>query len=279
MIQNECTFHNQDGLELFYHEWLPENQSIKAIVFIVHGVGEHSGRYRHVAEAFTNAGFACYGIDHRGHGKSGGLRVYIEDLEYAVEDLRQLFEQIKTQYPEKSFLIFGHSMGSLVSLMFVLKYQEDIKALALSGTAIKGEDLQPGWLVSLAIRASKYIPKVRLSPPASADILTSDPEQVKQWDNDPLTDKGMWRVGTSAAMLLAGRQILKDVHQLTLPILAVHGEDDQLTPTTGATYLQDNASSTDVTVKTYPKLRHEVVNEVDREQVIQDVVDWLVAHA
>jgi acylglycerol lipase len=108
MIQNEHTFQNKDQTTLFYHEWLPDNQPIRAVLFIVHGVGEHSGRYEHVAESFTQVGFACYGIDHRGHGKSDGTRAYFTDIGDLVDDLRQLFETIREHYPSKAMLIFGH---------------------------------------------------------------------------------------------------------------------------------------------------------------------------
>lgn len=279
MIQNEHTFQNRDKITLFYHEWLPDNGAIRAVVFIVHGHGEHSGRYRHVAESFTQAGFACYGIDHRGHGKSEGLRIYIPDLQLTVDDLHELFEQVQAQHTDKPFLLFGHSMGTLISLMYILQHQHNIKALALTGTAITGDEIQPAWLVSLAIKAAKFIPKVRLSPPLSPTVLTTDTEQIKLWLADPLTDKGMWRIATSAAMLSAGRHIREHTHQLTLPILALHGADDTLTPPSGTTYLKENVQSDDITVNFYPNLRHELVNEVGREAIIREITNWLVEHS
>ncbi len=279
MITNEKTFKNTDGLTLFYHEWLPEADDIRAIVLIVHGHGEHSGRYSHVAESFTQVGFACYGIDHRGHGKSAGEEVYIPDMRLAVEDLHQLYTLIQPQYNNLPCLIFAHSMGTLISLEYTLRYQEDVKAIALTGTAITGEELQPAWLISLAIQAGNVIPKVRLSPPMSPDVLTTDPEQIKLWHQDPMTYKKMWRVGTSSAMALAGRRIREQADQLTLPILALHGGADELTPSSGATFLKDNTQSKDVTVKIYDGLRHELVNEVDREAIIQEITAWLVQHS
>jgi len=279
MIQTEHTFQNKDQNTLFYHEWLPDDGNIRAVVLIVHGVHEHSGRYQHVAKVFTQAGLACYGIDHRGHGKSGGTKVYFTDLGDVVDDLRLLFDRVREQHPDKPVLIFGHSMGSLVSLEFTLRYQQDVKALALTGTAITGEEAQPKWLLSLAQQAAKIIPRVRLSPSESPTILTTDQDQVLRFIADPLVDKGLWRIGTSVAMLQAGRAIRERVHQLTLPILAYHGGDDKLTPSSGATYLQEHAQSEDITIKIYPGLRHELVNEIGREEIIQEITDWLVAHA
>lgn len=279
MITNEHTFQNASGLSLFYHEWLPDGNTIRGVVFIVHGHGEHSGRYSHVAQALTDAGFACYGIDHMGHGKSQGDRVYIPDLALAVDDLRQLFEKITAQYPDKPVLMFGHSMGSLIALLFTVKYQSDLKGLVITGSAITGEELQPSWLISLAISAANVIPKVRLSPPSPADILSTDPDIALKWESDPLTWKGMWRIGTSAAMIKAGRSLREQIPSLTLPLLVMHGGADELTPKSGADYIQQHAQSDDITLKIYDGLRHEVVNEIGKEHIIAEIRDWLVAHS
>jgi len=288
MITNEHTFQNNEGISLFYHEWLPDgddirglptNDDIRAIVFVVHGHGEHSGRYTHVAQSFTEAGFACYGIDHRGHGKSAGDRAYIPDMELAVADLRLLYDKITPQYPDKPVLIFGHSMGTLISLLFTLRYQSDVTALVLTGVAITGEESQPALLVSSLMFVASLMPKLTLSPPSSATVLSTDPDIIGQWENDPLNWHGMWRLGTSKAMILAGRTLRERIQELTLPLLVMHGGADELTPSSGATLIEQQAKSADITVKIYDGLRHELVNEVGKEDIIQDITDWLVAHS
>lgn len=279
MITREHSFQNTNHATRFYYEWLPDDSMINAVVFIVHGYGEHSGRYRHVAEALTQVGFACYGIDHMGHGKSSGDRVYIPDMTLTVADLRQLFEAITPQYPDKPVLMFGHSMGSLIALQFTLNYQSDLQGLVLTGTAITGEDLQPRWLVSLALMASKFIPKVLLSPPLQANVLSTDPDAIIEWADDPYTWKKMWRIGTSAAMIQAGRELRQQIHQLTLPLLIMHGGADELTPTSGATFIQEHAHSDDITVKIYAGLRHELVNEICRIEIIDEITQWLLKHS
>jgi alpha-beta hydrolase superfamily lysophospholipase len=170
-------------------------------------------------------------------------------------------------------------MGSLVSLEFTLRYQQDIKALALTGTAITGEETQFKSLVALAKQAAKIIPKIRISPPFFPTMLSTDKKQALRFVTDPLTDKRLWRIGTSVAMIEAGRAIRERAHQLTLPILAYHGADDKLVPPTGATYLKDHAKSEDITIKIYPGLRHELVNEIGRDAIIQEITDWLVTHS
>ena len=275
MIENERAFQNTENISIFYHEWLPDAGDVHGAALIVHGVSEHSGRYRHVAESLTNAGFACYGIDHRGHGKSGGLRAFIPDMRLAVADLRQLFERVSSQHPRQPIFMFGHSMGTLIALEFALRYPASLRGLALSGTAIAGEESRPGWLVALALKAARIIPKVRLSLPGSDDVLTSDAAELERWRADPLINRGMWRLGTSAAMVCAGRRIRQSTHKLTLPLLVMHGGDDRLVPASGSAMLAEQAQSDDLTLKIYEGLRHELVNEIKRGAIIKTLTDWL----
>ncbi len=255
---------------------MPNAGGAQVLALIVHGLGEHSGRYRHVAAALTAAGFHCFGIDQLGHGKSGGLRGFIPDLRLAVDDLRCLYEIATEHDAHKPVFLFGHSMGSLTSLEFALRYPDRLSGIALSGVAINGEYTRPAWLVKLCLFAAAYIPKLRLSPPGSPRALSHDDEIVKEWWEDPLIDRGMWRVGTSAALLLASRRIRQSAPQLTLPILALHGSDDHLVPASGAFFLRQNVSSTDVSVKIYEGMRHELVNETCREEVIQTLTGWML---
>lgn len=276
MIEREHRFENAEGMLLFYREWLLEAEETRGIVFILHGINEHSGRYRHVAEALTGAGLACYAIDHRGHGLSGGRRGYIPNLRLAVDDFELLYRRVRAEHPQQPLLIFAHSMGSLIGLGFVLRQPEDLRGIALSGTAIHGERSAPAPLVSLLQLAARFMPRVRLSPRGPADVLTRDQGKLREWNEDALVEKRMWRIGTSAAMLRMGRQICASVAAIETPLLALHGGADRLTPASGARFLVEHAASADATLKIYPELRHELVNEIERAEVISDLRDWLI---
>ena len=278
MIERECTFQNADGITIGYREWLPDDGHIRAVVFILHGLGEHSGRYRHVAEPLTDVGFACYGIDHLGHGNSGGTRAYIPDAQLAIDDLDQLCGIVSAEHPELPALLFGHSMGSLIGLGFALQHPDRLHGVATTGTPLHGERNRPAWLVSLCLKAANYFPKLRLSPPGGPSVLTADKDMLREWLADPLIDKGMWRVGTSAALVRLARNICEQAHNLKLPLLIMHGEGDHLVPASGSAFLAEAAGSTDVTLKLYSDLRHELVNEVNREEIINTLRDWLLAH-
>ncbi len=276
MIEGEHRFENAEGISLFYREWLPETERTRGVVLILHGINEHSGRYRHVAEALTGAGLACYAIDHRGHGLSGGRRGYIPDLQFAVADFEQLYRRVQSEHPQQPLMIFAHSMGSLIGLAFVLRQPKGLRGIALSGIAIHGERSVPAPLVSLLMLAARVIPRVRLSPRGPADVLTRDQGKLREWDEDALVEKRMWRIGTSAAMLRMARQICASVQDIKTPLLALHGGADRLTPASGARFLAEHAASADATLKIYPELNHEIVNEIERAEVISELRDWLL---
>lgn len=276
MIERGHKFEGAAGLPIFYREWLPENGEPRGVVFILHGLSEHSGRYHHVAEALTDEGLACFGIDHRGHGKSGGTRGYLPAPQLAVEDLSKLHQIARAKYAGITAFAFGHSMGSLVGLGYILRYPGRLQGLVTCGAPLHGEFARPAWLVALCLKAAPYIPKLRLSPPGAPSVLTADADMLREWLADPLVDRGMWRVGTSAALIRLCRDIRRDAAAIDLPLLIMHGTADRLVPATGSEFLADAVSSNDVMLKLYPSLRHELVNEVCRNDIINDIRDWLL---
>lgn len=276
MIEREHSFSNADGIALFYREWLPASLRPRGIVFILHGLSEHSGRYRHVAEALTAAGFACYGIDHRGHGRSGGARAFIPDGQLAIDDLAELHMIVRSEHDDLPAYVFGHSMGSLIGLGFALRQPDRLRGIVTAGTPLHGEHARPAWLVSLCLAAARYLPRLRLSPPGGPRVLTADKDMLRQWWSDPLIDKGMWRVGTSAALVKLSRDICRSARQIELPLLIMHGSGDRLVPASGSEFLAAAVRSDDVTLKLYRDLRHELVNEVERAEIISDLQDWLL---
>ena len=238
-----------------------------------------AGVIQHVAAALTEVGFVCYGIDHIGHGLSDGTRAYLPDGWLPVRDLDQLYHIARSDFPELPALLFGHSMGSLIGLGFELCFPGRLRGIALTGAAPNVEDAHPGWLVSLCLWAAQYIPKLRLSPPSSLAVLTADAEVLRNWQNDPLVDKGMWRVGTSAALVRLAREIRRRAGEIETPLLLLHGSDDHLVPASGSTFLAERTSAKDVTLKIYDGLRHELVNETESAEIIAFIRDWLFERA
>ena len=246
------------------------------IVLILHGLSEHSGRYRHVAKALTAAGFACYGPDHRGHGKSGGTRAFIPDGQLAINDLDELYRIVRAETAEGPIFAFGHSMGSLIGLGFARRYPDRLRGLITSGAPLHSEDRVPAPLVWLCLKVAERFPMLRLSPPGGSGALTRDADMMRAWRSDPLIDRGMWRVGTSAALVRLARDIRQSAASIKVPLMILHGTADPLAPASGSEFLAAEAGSRDTTLKLYPGLLHELVNEVERDLVIGDMRDWLV---
>jgi acylglycerol lipase len=266
-----------DNLTLHTVAWLPETEP-KAVVVIVHGYAEHIGRYPHVAEALVNAGYAVYGLDHRGHGKSEGLQAYFADFEDAVHDLRRYVEQVQAKHPGKKLFLYGHSMGSLIAMAYTLRHQNELAGLAISGCAINGDEIVPGLLIGLGQFVKSFAPTLPMIPGLPSSELSTDLSVGEAYDKDPMIYRGLWRVGMGIGLIIAGRKIRDQLGQFTLPLLIMHGEADKITPISGSRLTYERAKSTDKTLFTYPEMRHEVMNEREKEKPLGALVDWLNKH-
>jgi len=278
-MRHETSFlKTSDHLTLFTQSWVPDDKP-KAIVLIVHGYGEHSTRYTHVADALVKANYAVYTLDHRGHGKSEGLQAYFASLQDAVKDLRTYFETIQRQYPGQKIFVYGHSMGSIISLAFTLQYQKDIAGLIITGTAITGEETVPAPLIAIGQFLQRFIPTFPLLPALGLDELASDLSVGEVYGKDPLVYRGKWRVGMGIGLIVAGRDLQKQIPNLTLPLLIMHGEEDKITPISGSHLVRDKAQSTDKTFKSFPGMRHEIHNDRSSAEVIDTMIQWLNARS
>lgn len=266
-----------DGLSIYAQSWLPDAE-VQGIVIIVHGYAEHSQRYSHVARTLVNAGYGVYALDHRGHGHSGGMRAYFASISEPVADLEQFFYQIQAKHPQAPVFVLGHSMGSLIALWFTLRHQEELAGLILSGTAVNNPEIVPGYQRALVNFLRRFAPRLALVPPLDSATLSTDPKTARDYDADPLNYRGSWRVGLAAELLDAADTLRARVSELTLPVLLMHGEHDEVTPISGGRLVYEKAASTDKTIHTYPGMRHEIFNELDRGKVLADLRQWLQAH-
>ena len=263
------------GVELYWQGWLPDGEP-RGLVFIAHGLAEHSGRYAHVGEALAARGYGVYAIDHRGHGRSEGKRTLIDSVDQTVEDLRAFAATMRSSHPGIPVFLLGHSMGGAIAYAYALKYQRDLRGLVLSAPAVVIENVNP---VTLAV--GKVLSRV--APGAGvvqldATAVSRDPEIVRRYDTDPLNYRGKVAARTAAELVDLANAAPERLREITLPLLVFQGSADRLVPVKASQLVHEKAGSTDKTLKTYEGLYHETMNEPEKDEVIAMVAEWLDSH-
>ncbi|MEV0336754.1 lysophospholipase [Nocardia sp. NPDC050717] len=257
-----------------WRAWLPE--SPRALVVLVHGVAEHSGRYEYVGDHLAAAGFAVYALDHVGHGRSEGAKANIGSLDSAADNVATMLAFAGIAHRGVPWFLLGHSMGSLVVLHLVTRGPVEVAGVVLSAPPLDiavGNPLQR----LAAPLLTRYAPNLGVLALDSAAI-SRDPEVVRAYDDDPLVYRGRLPARTAVEILRHTDLVKKRLTTLTAPLLVLHGTADSIAAPTSADLLERGTGSSDVTVIRYPGLYHEVFNEPERDQVLGDLVAWLSAH-
>lgn len=308
MISDTFTFKGSDGKEIFTHKWLPENETnIKAIVQIAHGMAEHSARYLNFAEKLTENNFAVYANDHRGHGKTAGavenLGLYADSngWDLVVNDMNQLTTTIKNNHAGLPVFLFGHSMGSFLARDYMFTHGDDIAGVILSST---GGD--PGMLGNAGILVSKIESMLRGKTAQSKlmdmlsfgsfnkafkpnrtdfDWLSSVNEEVDKYINDPLCGT-VFKAGFFNDLLKGIKKINKSKNiqkiRKNLPVYLFSGTNDPVGDfAKGVKQVYksyEKAGLENLNIKLYENGRHEMLNESNREEVYNDVINWFNSH-
>jgi acylglycerol lipase len=271
----ESTFGTTDGLTLYRQWWLPAADP-KAVVMLFHGLGEHSGRYVHVAAALNAAGYAVHAVDHRGHGKSEGKRVFVKSYGEFMSDLVLFRDLVETAHLGLPLFVLGHSMGGNLAVGHTLAHQDGLAGLALSGPALKvGDDIKPIQVKIIGV-LGKLVPTFR--PQAlDASSISRDPAVVEAYRNDPLVYTGKMSAGIGWALIERMEQFPSQYGELRLPVLLQHGTADQMANVEGSRELERLATNATVTSHYYEGLYHEIYNEPEQRAVLADLVAWLDA--
>ncbi len=259
--------------KIYYQAWLPEAEC-RTVLLVVHGLAEHSGRYMNVVNHFVPLGYAVYSLDHIGHGKSEGTRVYVERFADYTETLKSYFDLIRLENPDKPVFLVGHSMGGLIGAFYLLEHQAELAGAVLSGPLAKVPDNTSPAIVFMGKLLSKLLPKTGLLG-LDAQGVSRDPAVVQAYVNDPLVYTGKTTARLAAELVGAVQRLNGEAATITLPLLIVQGGADKLVDPAGAKLLYDTVSSGDKTLKVYEGFYHEVFNEPERAQVLGDVEAWL----
>lgn len=301
-------FKSNDGIDIYANKWtFDKNIQPKAIIQIAHGMAEHIDRYSRFANSLVNEGYIVYGNDHRGHGKTAGSHEnigYFSDnngWDLVVNDMHQLTNIIKKENPDIPVFLFGHSMGSFLSRTYINRYGKDIEGVILSGT---GGD--PGLLGNIGIYLTKLEMKKKGKRNRSKrmdklsfgsfnkcfkpnrtdfDWLSRDTKEVDKFIKDPLCGE-IFTTGFFYDMLTGLKSLMKkeniDKVPKELPFYLISGEKDPVGKNTKGVLQAYNsykkAGIKDIKYKFYKEARHEMLNEVNKEEVYTDIINWLNEH-
>jgi alpha-beta hydrolase superfamily lysophospholipase len=273
--RTEHTFDGVGGVRIVYDVWTPD-VTPRAVVILSHGFGEHARRYDHVAARFGRDGLLTYALDHRGHGRSGGKRVLVKDISEFTGDFDTLVGIATHEHPGVPRIVLGHSMGGGIVFAYGVEHPDNYDLMVLSGPAVAAQTAVSPLLAWLAKRIGAIAPGLPLQQ-LDAGAVSRDPAVVDAYNTDPLVYHGKVPGGIARVLLLVGETMPQRAASLAAPLLVVHGAEDRLIPVEGSHQLAAAVGSPDVELKVYPGLYHEVFNEPEQDQVLDDVVAWINA--
>jgi len=253
------TFDGSEG-EVFVHRWAPSGP-VTAVVVVVHGYAEHGARYAHLAEAFAAHGWATVAQDHLGHGRSAGERALIRDFGHVVDDLHRTVALAEAEHPGAQVVMVGHSMGGLLTARFVQRSPDRLAGAAFLG-AVLGD-----WPWARAVLAEPSLPE----EPSDPNGMSRDPAANRSYAEDPLVYHGSYKrplLESEVATLDAFRA---ELDRITLPVACLHGSADPFVPPGPTVQAVAEMPSDDKLVRVYPGAKHELVNETNRAEVIDDL--------
>lgn len=267
-------FEIRDGKERWYAaSWIPE-QPLRAGIAIVHGQGEHSGRYDHFAEFFQHHGFGVMAIDHAGHGRSGGSRGHIASYEAYLDGVSALLEEWRRREPGLPLFLYGQSMGgNMVANYLIRRNVESIAGGVCSSAWFKLAFDPPAFKVRLAALMQRIWPAYSERNGLNADDLTRDPVVNRDYRNDPLVHDKI-SAGAFFGVHHAGLWALEHAAELKVPVLVMHGNEDRLTSFSASKEFAERSGGK-ATFMAWPGAYHELHNDLEKMPVLQAALSWM----
>lgn len=276
MQHQEDSFTGYEGLTLFYQSWHPEEET-RAVLIIVHGLGEHGGRYEHVVNHLVPKGYAIYALDHRGHGRSERAGVaHVMDWKEFREDVRTFYKLVAEKEAGHPLFILGHSMGGLITLNYLEYYQDGLQGAIASAPAVGQLDV-PAFIDFVSRILSGLAPALAVPTNLDATAISRDPAVVRAYQDDPFVHgKGTPRFATEIKKTAA--ETTENAAKITLPLLMIHGDQDKLVNVANTREFFAKVGSADKELIIYEGGYHESHNDIHHEQVTADLERWLEAH-
>jgi alpha-beta hydrolase superfamily lysophospholipase len=265
----------KDGLDLFTQSWKAPDP--KAILILTHGFGDHSSRYPHVGKALNDAGYSLYTYDLRGHGKSGGPRGHTPGYECLLDDLEMVIGDATKDAPGKKVFIYGHSMGGNITLNYTLRRPSGLSGAIVTGPWLKLGFEPPALQTAIARVIGSIMPAFSQQAKLDVKLLSRDLSVGEAYSKDPLVH------GTTSAKLFTeiignAARAIEHAAELKLPVLLLHGSDDKIISLEGTKAFFQRVAGSDKTLKLYDGMRHEIHNEIGKEEVFADMIAWLDRH-
>lgn len=260
-------FKVRDGIELYYEKHLVSNP--KATIIIVHGLGENQSRYAWVTEQLNNNGYNVYRYDHRGHGRSGGKRGYAKHFSFIINDLDELVDFVISEEHTPVYLL-GHSMGGFIVNNYGSHHSSKLAGIVSSAA--------PGIILNM-VKVLTKIPFKLIGwvnyKNELGGALSHDPQVPIDYESDPYNLK-KFKIRLLGTMFIEGvKDLQENIKNFTCPILYLHGKDDSIVECESTKWLYENNPVEDKELILYDGMYHEILNEVEKEKVINDILDWL----
>ncbi len=273
MQHSEYNWTTPDNVKLYGQEWKPEGKQ-KAAIVMVHGLGEHSGRYEHVAEAFTQAGYSLTAFDLRGHGKSEGIRGHAPSYAAIMEDITHNVDLAKEHFPGMPVFLYGHSLGGNLTLYYCLTQNPQIKGAIVTSPGLATAAPVPPVKLALGKLMYNLMPAMQMDNGLLRSGLSRDPEVEKIYSNDPLVHP---KISARLALDLInnGKFIIDHAAEFPIPLLLMQGTGDYIVNPPMTKTFANAAPLSKITFKVWDGYYHELHNEPEKAQVLKTITDWL----
>jgi alpha-beta hydrolase superfamily lysophospholipase len=266
------SWYNAEGLKLVGQEWRPEGAP-RAVVALVHGIGEHMGRYRHIAEALNRADIGMIGFDLAGHGQSEGIRGHTS-YDSTLDEIDHLLRQAASRYPELPRFLYGHSLGGVLALYYALKRRPKILGFIVTSPGIIPTQASNPGRQLLARVVSAIKPSFTLGNGLDANNLSHDTAVVQAYKTDPLNHPRVsGRLGLD--LLTKGAWIIDHAADFPGPLLLMQGSEDRLVQPQATRAFAEKIPADRLTYKEWDGMYHEIHNETQKADVIQSMIDWI----
>jgi len=266
----EERFKTGDGLGIFYRSWRPATDT-RGVVVIVHGFNAHSGYYAWAAGQLAGAGLAVYALDLRGRGQSDGERFFVETFADYVADVASFVTLVKSREPGLPVFLLGHSAGGIVACLYTLDHQQQLSGLICESFAFRLP--APDFALAVLKGLSHVAPHAHVLHLKNEDF-SRDPNVVAAMNADPLIAHETQPTKTVAQLVLADERLNQEFSRITLPVLILHGTADKAAKPTGSQTFFDNVGSIDKTLKFYDGHVHDLLNDIDKQEVMADITTW-----